>query len=143
MNAQATLPEIELSSAASLLPLELELVLAGFRLRAQRRKAWLQNIWRTAETENNPTLELADADAPAKEEQWIREAPAAHCLTEQIADVEKALAAHSKTRLFLIGRIFGLSAEDFDLLQPAWPSRLIRRWRAAVHICKTIRKKRF
>ena len=117
MNAQATLPEIELSSPASLLPLELELVLAGFRLRAQRRKAWLQNIWRTAETESNPTLELADADAPAKEEQWIREAPAAHCLTGQIADVEKALAAHSKTRLFLIGRIFGLSAEDFDLLQ--------------------------
>jgi len=117
MNAQVKLPEIESGSPAALLPLELEWVLAGFRLRAQRRKAWLQNIWHIAETESNPTLELADADAPAKEEEWVREALAAQHLTEQIAAVDKALAAQSETRLFLIRRVFGLSAEDFDLLQ--------------------------
>jgi hypothetical protein len=117
MSAYATLPELDVTGNASSLPAELELVLLGFRLRAQRRRAWLQGIWKTAETQGNPTPELTDADHPAEEERWIRQDPAAQRLTEQIAAVENGLAAHTRTRLFLIGKVFGFSREDFDLLQ--------------------------
>jgi hypothetical protein len=117
MSAQATMPEIEGTNPTAVLPAELELVLSGFRLRAQRRKAWLQNIWRAAETQSNPTPELADADSPIEEARWMAQDAAVQRLTEEIAAAEAALSAYSKTRVLLIGRIFGFSAEDFDLLQ--------------------------
>ncbi len=88
MSAQATLPEIEGTNPTAVLPAELELVLRGFRLRAQRRKAWLQNIWRAAETQSNPTPELADADSPIEEARWMAQDAAVQRLTEEIAAAE-------------------------------------------------------
>src|SRR5579859_3383579 len=117
MNAHPTLLEMEPTGRTVQLPAELELVLLGFRLRAQRRKLWLQSIWKTAESQSNATPELSDADSPIEEEEWMKQDPAAPRLSEHIEATDKALAAHSQTRLLLIVRIFGLSAEDFDLLQ--------------------------
>jgi adenylate kinase family enzyme len=124
MSAQATIPDVASTMSAASLPAELELLLQGFRLRAQRRQAWLQNIWKAAEVQGESALELCDADAPAEEERWIRSDPAARRWTEQVAAVMQSLAGHSKTRLFLIGRIFGFSEEEFDLFQACLPLAL-------------------
>src|SRR5262249_10931509 len=116
MSNQATLPETQPAADAlpRLLPAELELVLLSFRLRAQRRKAWLQNIWQTAESQCQATPELLDADDPCEEDRWIRRDACAQGLSKQIASAENTLNGYAKTRLFLIGKIFGLSAEEFD-----------------------------
>ena len=93
---------------------ELELVLARFRLRAQRRAAWLYGLWQ--QPADDPAPELADDDAPAAEAAWIAADPDARLLSERIEAAEAELAGHGRSRLAQLCLIFGLSAEEVDLL---------------------------
>jgi AAA+ superfamily predicted ATPase len=95
-------------SALSLSP-ELELVLLRFRLRAQRRAAWLRRAWSTEP-------DLFDADAPAAEAAWIR-TDEADGWNRQIAAAEEALETHRQSRPVQLCTIFGLDSQESDLLQ--------------------------
>jgi adenylate kinase family enzyme len=111
-------------------PAGVDLVLERFRLLARRRAAWLQNLWsgegepggKMAVTHGEVALQMEDHDAPRAERLWQQTWPEGQIWPEgqtwreQLARVEEALR-HEQTRLTQINRLFGLGAEEADLLQ--------------------------
>jgi len=102
----------------------LERILMRVRLRAQRRAHWLRGLWQSEADIARPrgiSHAAADAcleswDAPAAEQAW-QATGGARELAEPLGLVEAALRADTSSRLCQLERIFGLDAEESDLLQ--------------------------
>ncbi len=115
----ARIPEAVPPPAA--LPVEIELVLVRFRLLARRRAAWLQSLWseegdpgrREPVTHAEAAAILEDRDSPGAELEWAGGA----AWREPINRIERSLAGDSAGRLAQLSQIFGLGAEERDLLE--------------------------
>ena len=103
----------------------LQRVLTRIRLRARRRAAWLQRLWKE-EGIHSGTLALSpaeietyldDRDAPDLEAQWLATEATVQVWNQQIAAVEAAIAQDSTSRLTQLTQIFGLTQADLDLFQ--------------------------
>lgn len=98
---------------------ELRIVLDRVRLRASRRAAWLRSIWNDTGlpggdaviTHAEVDAYLADRDAPEAEEAWLAANP-----DESLARLDSAACGES-TRMGRLQRMFGLSAQECDVLQ--------------------------
>jgi AAA+ superfamily predicted ATPase len=104
---------------------ELELVLARFRLLATRRALWLQKLWRdegelnftTAISHREAESHLADLDSPQAEADWFKSDETIRGFNEKLSKVEASLEQVKQSRLAELNQIFGLSAEEANLLQ--------------------------
>jgi hypothetical protein len=104
---------------------EAELILARFRLRARIRTAWLQKLWNEegvpggnlAVTHAEIATHLLDRDSPTAEQEWRRSDPQAIALEKELARIERTISSLPASRLVVLSQIFGLDADESDLLQ--------------------------
>ena len=104
---------------------ESDLVLAWFRLLARRRGAWLQHLWlsegsldgRATVTHAELAGILADEDSPDAEAEWSRNQATVRAWQSEAEHVKKALDALDHSRFQRLARVFGLGAEEIDLLR--------------------------
>jgi hypothetical protein len=125
-----TAPAEVAQTAPSLEP-ALQRVVERVRLRAQRRIAWLHQLWAeevatsTGTNAVNPQTVtpaevaaiLADRDNPAAETVWIENEPTLKPLNSVLAQLEAAIETDNLSRLALLREIFGLSAREGDVFQ--------------------------
>jgi replication-associated recombination protein RarA len=103
----------------------LEKVLTTIRLRAKRRIAWLRKLWSEegssggglAVTHEEIDTHVDDLDSPDAEAYWFQTEEKLYKLNEEIAAMEAEIVSDKKSRFAQLHQIFGLSAEDSDLLQ--------------------------
>ena len=101
----------------------LELVLMRVRLLAQRRAAWLAQLWgdRSKDTNHsgNGYLQacLDDRDTPEAEAVWYQHTEQIQPLNQILQQIEQALAGDAGSRLHQLGQKFQLSAMELELLQ--------------------------
>ncbi len=104
---------------------ESELTLAWFRLLARCRGAWLQTLWmndgsidgRATVTHAELAGILADHDSPEAEAAWARSQETVGVWRAELREVEARIAALEDSRFGRLARIFGLAAEESDLLR--------------------------
>jgi len=100
-----------------------ELVLLRVRLRAQRRVAWLGQLWGQGGINAINSFEghlqacLDDRDAPVAEAHWYQSAETVQPLNESLGRVEQALAGEPEGNLRRLGEMFRLSQPELDLMQ--------------------------
>ena len=100
-------------------------ILLRFRLRAQRRAAWLRELWREEEARSAPGVVghaevdsyLEDRDAPEAESKWLSEAPHVAQLNTELARLEAAITSDRTSRFGRLRALFHLSDMESDLLQ--------------------------
>ena len=93
-----------------------ELVSLRFRLLARRRAAWLRSLdvpGRASEAD----LILDDVDTPDAEMAWTKAQPWAAQWEEELHGVEAALLGDQSSFLARLRALFGLNAEETDLLE--------------------------
>jgi adenylate kinase family enzyme len=93
-----------------------QLALLRFRLRARRRAEWLRRPDLGSRAEELDAI-LEDRNTPEAEEEWAAAQPWAAQWRGELAEVERALDSDKTSPLANICAVFGLSAEDADLLQ--------------------------
>lgn len=106
---------------------ESELVLKWFRLLAQRRAAWLQNLWqnegsidgRATVTHAEVAAILADQDSPEAENEWSESQEQVRRWKAEAEKIRRELDEIENSRFVRLARVFGLSTEEVDLLQAA------------------------
>lgn len=122
MSVAARMADVQTSHLPQLDP-ALALVLARVRLRARRRTAWLRWLWSLeSRAERSPAESVIDAslegcDDPEEEAGWYAADPEARTLTEELTEVEAAMAEDSESRLARLHLTFGLDQAESDLLQ--------------------------
>lgn len=93
------------------------------RGRAQRRAAWLAQLWGHLGGDPVHALEghlqacLDDRDTPDAEANWYQQAETVQPLNVKLQQVEQALAGEPGESLHRLGTIFRLSEPELDLLQ--------------------------
>jgi len=100
-------------------------VLAWFRLLARRRGAWLQHLWlsegsldgRATVTHAELAGILADEDSPDAEAEWSRNQATVRAWQSEAEHIKKGLDVLDNSRFQRLGRVFGLAAEEIDLLR--------------------------
>jgi hypothetical protein len=98
--------------AAAEWPRDAELAVRRFRLRAQRRAAWLEAMWAEPRAAAAALAVIFDdRDSPANEQAWAGE----H--SKEIAQVEAALEKLEDSRWARLRTILALTPADEDLLQ--------------------------
>ena len=105
---------------------ESDLVWAWFRHLARRRGAWLQHLWlsdgalegRATVTHAELAGILADDDSPEAEFQWASERQPVRGWLDETNSIKRALES-SDSRFQRLGRVFGLSEEELDLMRLA------------------------
>jgi adenylate kinase family enzyme len=95
-------------------PTALELTVARFRLLARARAAWLRR-GREEVTEIDALLD--DRDSPEAEAEWVARSEWVKPWAAELRAVEAALVDDRTSRLAGLRQIFGLSAEEQDLLE--------------------------
>ncbi len=109
-------PERDFASASVL-----ELVLMRVRVRAQRRAAWLAQLWGQIDAidslEGHLQACLDDRDSPGAEARWYQSAEAVQPLNERLRQIEGALAGDAGESLRRLGTMFQLGEMELDLLQ--------------------------
>ncbi len=124
-SARKTIPKSRLIAPVQPLPAELELALARFRLRATLRLLWLEKLWgeegapdaRATISHDEIESNLADCDSPQAESSWLERDESTRRYIGKLAEVEASLASDQSSRLAALNQIFGLSAEESNLLQ--------------------------
>jgi hypothetical protein len=104
---------------------ESDLVLTWFRLLARRRGAWLQHLWmKEGSTDGRATVThaelaaiLADQDSPEAEADWAKKQELVHAWEIEARNIKQTLDKLAISRFQRLVRVFGLSAEELDLLQ--------------------------
>ena len=101
------------------------LMLARFRLLAGRRAAWLQALW-SSEVEHaqrglishgEVAAALEDRDSPEAERAWDESRGRVAVWKRDLRQVEMSLSEDRESRLARLRAIFGLNAEEQDLLE--------------------------
>jgi len=110
----------------------LDLVLSRIRLKARCRVEWLRQLW-SEEGESGrhqlithvevDTL-LSDRDSPEAETQWLHSNTSMTDVSNEIEQIEQAMAEDKRSRLSMLCRIFSLENEDADLLQACLASQI-------------------
>jgi broad-specificity NMP kinase len=100
-------------------------MLEQIRIRAKRRVAWLRKLW-SEEGESGANLVvthaivdtyLDDLDSPESEALWYSTDERVSQWNRELAEIEAEIAADKESRLAQLRTTFGLSSEEFDLLQ--------------------------
>ena len=92
------------------------------RLRAQRRAAWLAELWGRSSIDSINSFEgylqacLDDRDTPKAEALWYRQAQI-QSLNEKLQQIEQVLAGEAGILLHQLGQMFRLSEKELALLQ--------------------------
>ena len=100
-------------------------MLDWFRLLARRRGAWLQHLWmnegsidgRATVTHSELAGILADQDSLAAEAEWARNQEPVNRWSLEADELKSALDEVPNSRFARLARVFGLSAEELDLLR--------------------------
>ena len=104
---------------------ESDLALEWFRLLARCRGAWLQHLWMSDESiDGRATVThaelasvLANQDAPAAEAEWASSEEPVRAWQVEAEQIHDALRTYENSRFRRLGRVFGLSDEELDLLR--------------------------
>ena len=104
---------------------ESDLVLEWFRLLARCRGAWLQHLWmsdgsidgRATVTHAELAGVLANQDAPDAEAEWLSSQEPVRAWRVEAEQIHDALRTYENSRFRRLGRVFGLSEEELDLLR--------------------------
>ena len=101
----------------------LELVLMRVRLRAQRRTAWLSELWGDYSSDTNHLENsylqacLEDRDTAKAEAAWYQEAEQIQPINQKLQRIERSLTSKAGSRLQQLRQMFRLSERELDLLQ--------------------------
>ncbi|MEE8523597.1 MAG: AAA family ATPase [Thermoanaerobaculia bacterium] len=95
----------------------LDLILAGVRIRACRRGAWLRHLWGDGEPVTGAEAGFDDRDTPEAEAEWLAAAPEARTWNARLEQVEHALAGDAGAPWRRLAELFRLSRGELDLLR--------------------------
>ena len=115
----------ELNYTAARAHNEAQLVLKWFRLLARRRGAWLQHLWmnegptdgRTTITHAEFAAIVADAHSPEAEAGWAQDQEVVARWQAETENIQRDLNAQQDSRFRRLALVFGLTAEEVDLLR--------------------------